>query len=356
MDTKNAIELHDVTKTFKLDVEKNEGKESFFKRIQIQSIVKTVLDDVSLNIKKGEIVGILGRNGSGKSTLLSIITKIMEPEQGTIEINGKIAAILELGMGFHNDMSGRENIYLKGELYGFSKKQIDERIDKIIDYSDIREYIDNPVRTYSSGMTARLAFAIMVNVDSEILVVDEVLSVGDRAFSIKAREHFKKLATIGKTILFVSHQIEFIEQVCTRAVWLEKGKIIKDGPAKIICADFTKSMNNSLEILNDLAEAGVADSQYQSALYYRDGAEVEHNESLYQHWLHLAAEQGNIRAQVVWGDILYSKGKSEEAIEYYQSDANKGDSEARLKYSTYRECPNELKTIRDIFKQSAIKG
>ena len=293
----NALELVGITKSFTIEVEDTE-KKGILNKNPTKKITNLVLDNITINIKKGETLGVLGRNGSGKSTFLSIIARILEPDSGTIVRNGKIASILELGMGFHPDMSGRENIYLKGELYGFSRKEIDKKIDTIIEYSGISKYIDNPIRTYSSGMTGRLAFAIMVNVDSDIMLVDEVLSVGDTSFELKAREHFKKLAQSGKTILFVSHNINFIESVCNRAIWIESGKIIRDGPAKLVCSEYQNKMSESPEIIEDLAMAGVPDAQYKLALMYRDGKEFGQNDTLYTEWIKRAANSGHTRAQV----------------------------------------------------------
>jgi ABC-2 type transport system ATP-binding protein/lipopolysaccharide transport system ATP-binding protein len=195
----------------------------------------------------------------------------MEPDEGTISRSGKIAAILELGMGFHQDMTGRENIYIKGELYGFSKKEMDSKIEGIIDYSGVRMYIDNPVRTYSSGMIGRLAFAIMVNVESDIILVDEVLSVGDSSFSAKAMQHFNEMAESGKTVLIVSHNLGYVEQACNRVIWIENGKVALDGNPADVCAQYQNRINEDPEIILDLAQSGVPDAQYRLALMYRDG-------------------------------------------------------------------------------------
>jgi len=183
MAEENALEIRNIRKTFTTRADTNhEGR--VFKRTQ--KVTRNVLDDISLLIKKGEIFGIIGRNGSGKSTLLKMISRIMKPDSGTIEINGRVASILELGMGFHPDLSGRENIYIKGAMYGFTKQQIDDKLDDIIRYSELEDYIDLPIRVYSSGMTSRLAFAIMINVDADIMILDEVLSTGDLSFSKKS--------------------------------------------------------------------------------------------------------------------------------------------------------------------------
>jgi len=357
MDPKNAIEIKDITKTFRIEIEDSEKKATLFNRLPTKVVEHKVIDGITLNIRKGDVLGVLGRNGAGKSTLLSLLAKIMEPDSGSIERSGKMATILELGMGFHQDMSGRENIYLKGELYGFSRAQIDKRIDAIIDYSGIREYIDNPVRTYSSGMSGRLAFAIMVNVDSDIMLVDEILSVGDTIFSTKAREHFKKMAVSGKTVVFVSHDINFIESMCNRVIWLENGKIFKDGPAKQICAEYRNRMNESPEIISDLAIAGVPDFQYKLGMMYRDGDAFGQSDELYEQWIREAAVHGHTRAQVEYANILMSRGEQDEAINYYNMAAVKGDNEAKSKVSVLS-LPKTfgIDQLVDIFKQMATSG
>ena len=357
MDPNNAIEIRNISKTYKIKIKNTEKKGSLFNKKPMKVIENKVIDNVSLDIKKGDVLGVLGRNGSGKSTFLSLLARIMEPDCGTIERSGKIASILELGMGFHNDMSGRENIYLKGELYGFSKEEIDERIDHIIEYSGIEKYIDNPVRTYSSGMTGRLAFAIMVNVDSEIMLVDEVLSVGDATFESKAKEHFKKMSAGGKTVVFVSHNISTLESMCNRGIWIEGGKILKDGPIKDVVAEYQNMINESPEIISDLANAGVADSQFKLAHMYRDGVVYQKNLELYEELIKKAAIQGHTKAQIEYGDILLKQDKSSEAAEYYRIAADKGDGQARMKMSalnsSYKDDVNELLKI---YRQLAIPG
>ncbi len=337
MDPKNAIEVRNITKSFKIEIEDSEKKGTLFNKNPRKTIINTVLNDISLDIKKGDVLGVLGRNGSGKSTFLSIIARIMEADSGTIERAGKIASILELGMGFHPDMSGRENIYLKGELYGFSKAEMESKVEKIIDYSGIRKYIDNPMRTYSSGMSGRLAFAVMVNVESDIMLVDEILSVGDATFTSKAKEHFKKLAKSGKTVIFVSHSLTDMSEMCNRCIWIENGKIVKDGNAKAVCAEYQNKMSSSPEIISDLAEAGVAESQYQLALLYRDGISgFGKSSELYKEWMKRASDQGHTLAQVQYADILMAEGgDNSEAFNLYKSAANKGNNEARVKISSF---------------------
>ncbi len=342
MNPSNAIELKHVLKSFNYEVEDKTKKSNIIVRNPTKTVVNNVINDVSLEIRKGDVLGVLGRNGSGKSTLLSLIARIMEPDSGTIERSGKVAAILELGMGFHADMSGRDNIYLKAELYGFSKKQIDQKIDSIIEYSGIAKYIDNPVRTYSSGMSARLAFSIMVNVDSEIILVDEVLSVGDYAFSSKAKQHFKQMADKGRTIVLVSHSLEMIESICNRVIWLENGSIIRDGNPKAICSEYQRTMYESPEIIVDLALNGVSEAQYRLAMLYKTGAVFDRDIGLYENWIKQAAIQGHVRAQVEYADYLLENGQLSDAIGLYQSAANKGDSEAKKKIATLNSSRDEI--------------
>ena len=190
---------------------------------------REVLKGINLNIKKGEVVALIGTNGSGKSTLLKLMTKILYPNKGTIEINGKLTSLLELGAGFHPDFSGRENIYFNASIFGLTKKQIDERLNDIIEFSELEKYIDNPVRTYSSGMFMRLAFAVAINVNADILLVDEILSVGDEHFQNKCIEKMLDLKRKGKTMVFVTHSMQTVQKLCDRAVWLCDGKIQMDG-------------------------------------------------------------------------------------------------------------------------------
>lgn len=357
MDPKNAIEIKDVVKSFKVDVLDSE-KKGVFNRNPTRKVSRCVLKDISFNVRKGEVLGIIGRNGCGKSTLLSIIARIMEPDSGTVECSGKVASILELGMGFHPDMSGRENIFLKGELYGFSRKEMESKVDDIIAYSGLSDYIDNPVRTYSSGMTGRLAFAIMVNVDSEIMLVDEILSVGDAAFKIKAKEHFKRMAKSGKTVVFVSHSISDMEDMCSRAIWIENGEIVKDGPAKDVCSRYQLKISESPEIVEDLAMEGVAESQYRLALMYRDGNDVfAKSDDQYKEWMGKASDQGYVPAQLELGNILFAEGDVQGAMILYQSAANKGNNDARLKLAMCTASDDSVRMkVKQIFMKMSESG
>lgn len=201
---------------------------------------REVLKGINLKIKKGEAVALIGVNGSGKSTLLKLMTKIIYPNKGKITTNGKLTSMLELGAGFHPDFSGRENIYFNASIFGLTRKEIDERIDKIIEFSELQDFIDNPVRTYSSGMYMRLAFSVAINVDADILLIDEILSVGDQHFQEKCFNKMKELKNEGKTMVFVTHSMHSVKEFCTRAVWLHEGEIRMDGDTELVVEEYLK--------------------------------------------------------------------------------------------------------------------
>lgn len=193
------------------------------------------LRDISFEVKKGEVLGIIGHNGAGKSTLLKVISGIIKPTTGTVKIEGNIVPMLELGSGFDFDLTGRENIFLNGAILGYSKDFLEEKFDEIVDFSELGKFIDMPIRNYSSGMMMRLAFSIATVVNPEILIVDEILAVGDEAFQQKSRARMMELMSGGTTVLFVSHSIEQIREMCNRVVWLEHGEIKAIGDSKSIC-------------------------------------------------------------------------------------------------------------------------
>ena len=234
----NRIVVDHVYKTFNVYMDKaNILKEKMLFWNRNRKEKREVLKDINLTIKNGEAVGLIGVNGSGKSTLLKLMTKIIYPNKGKITTNGKLTSLLELGAGFHPDFSGRENIYFNASIFGLTRKQIDERINDIIEFSELGSYIDNPVRTYSSGMYMRLAFAVAINVDADILLVDEVLAVGDQHFQEKCIAKMKELKEQGKTMVFVTHSLGTVKDFCNRAVWLNNGVIKMDGnPEEVIDA------------------------------------------------------------------------------------------------------------------------
>ncbi len=226
----DRIIVEHVYKSFNIYMDKaNSLKEKLLFWNRNKKEKREVLKDINLTIKNGEAVGLIGVNGSGKSTLLKLMTKIIYPNQGKITTNGKLTSLLELGAGFHPDFSGRENIYFNASIFGLTRKKIDERIDKIIEFSELGSYIDNPVRTYSSGMYMRLAFAVAINVDADILLVDEVLAVGDQHFQDKCIAKMKELKEEGKTMVFVTHSLSTVKDFCNRAIWLSNGEIKMDG-------------------------------------------------------------------------------------------------------------------------------
>lgn len=240
-DSVDRIMVNNVSKIFYVFMDKaNSLKEKmlFWKRNSRET--REVLKDVSLTIKNGEAVALIGVNGSGKSTLLKLMTKIIYPTKGEIITNGKLTSLLELGAGFHPDFSGRENIYFNASIFGLTKKQIDLRLEEIIEFSELRDFIDNPVRTYSSGMFMRLAFAVAINVDADILLVDEILSVGDQHFQEKCLNKMKELKAQGKTMVFVTHSLGSARELCDRAVWLNKGRIQLDGDVNEVIDEYLK--------------------------------------------------------------------------------------------------------------------
>ena len=237
----NRIVVEHVYKDFKIYMDKaNSLKEKMLFWNRNKKETREVLKDINLTIKNGEAVGLIGVNGSGKSTLLKLMTKIIYPNKGKIITNGKLTSLLELGAGFHPDFSGRENIYFNASIFGLTRKQIDEMLNDIIEFSELGSYIDNPVRTYSSGMYMRLAFAVAINVDADILLVDEVLAVGDQHFQEKCIAKMKELKEQGKTMVFVTHSLGTVKDFCNRAVWLNQGVIKMDGNPDEVIEEYLK--------------------------------------------------------------------------------------------------------------------
>ena len=332
--TENAIVVKDVCKTFTTKATDNDGSNKLFKRSE--KITRNVINGVSFDVKKGEVFGIIGRNGSGKSTILKMISMIMKPDSGTININGKVASILELGMGFHQDLSGRENIFIKGSMYGFTKQQMDNKVDDIIKYAELEDYADLPIRIYSSGMISRLAFAIMINVDADIMILDEILATGDLSFSKKSGAHFSNMKSEGKTIIIVSHSIGTIRDMCDRVAWIDGGKIREIGRPNVVCGHYETELAESLEVISELAEAGVPASQNSLGCMYRDGINVEKNIEIAKQWFERAAKYGNDDAKINLADLMVAEEKPEEydvILELYMSAARKGNRDARLKLS-----------------------
>ncbi len=210
------------------------------------------LKDVTFDVKPGEVVGIIGRNGAGKSTLLKILSRITEPTEGYAEIRGRIGSLLEVGTGFHHELSGRENIYLNGAILGMNRSEIDDRFDRIVEFAEIERFIDTPVKHYSSGMFVRLAFAVAAHLEPEILLVDEVLAVGDASFQKKCMGKMGEVASEGRTVLFVSHNMGAIVSLCNRCILIEDGRIIKDGEVNDVASYYQSTLYSSTDDVSDL--------------------------------------------------------------------------------------------------------
>lgn len=237
------IELKNVSMKFNLGLEKSFSiKEAFIRFFQFKKKNKkeyfSALSNISFKINKGEVIGLIGSNGAGKSTLLKVVSGVMKPSKGKVIVNGVISPMIELGAGFDMELTARENIYLNGAVLGYSKKFIDDKFEEIVEFSELRDFLDVPVKNFSSGMTAKLAFSIATVVDPEILIVDEILSVGDIKFQEKSKNKMMEMIKGGTTVLYVSHSLESIKDLCTRVIWLEHGQIVKMGNTQEICDEY----------------------------------------------------------------------------------------------------------------------
>lgn len=245
----SMIKVNDVSMKFNLGIEKNFSLKLFFinmfkpKKKDKTSKDFWALKHINFEVKPGEVVGFVGGNGAGKSTLLKVVSGVMKPTEGTIEIGGNICPMIELGAGFDMDLTARENIYLNGSILGYSKPFIDEKFDEIVEFSELQDFLDVPVRNFSSGMTARLAFSIATIVDPEILIVDEILSVGDIAFQQKSENKMRSMINGGTTVLYVSHSVQSIRSLCDRVVWIDHGVVKMVGEADEVVDAYLKASN-----------------------------------------------------------------------------------------------------------------
>lgn len=236
--SKTMIEVSDVTMRFRLNNDKILSLKEFVTtalRGKLSYNEFTALDHVSFTVKKGETLGLIGHNGAGKSTMLKVISGILKPTEGNVATHGNVVPMLELGSGFDMDLTGRENIFLNGAILGYSEEFLKEKYDEIVEFSELGQFIETPIRNYSSGMLARLAFSIATVVKPEILIVDEILSVGDAQFQEKSKKRMLELMGGGATVLFVSHSVEQVKEMCKRVVWLERGRIMAEGKAIEVC-------------------------------------------------------------------------------------------------------------------------
>ncbi len=243
-DNEYLIEVRNITKQFRRYYDRGtELKEMLMFRKRSRYEVRQVLKGISFSVRRGEAVGLIGHNGCGKSTTLKLLTKIMYPDSGEIIMRGRVSSLIELGAGFHPDMTGRENIYTNASIFGLTKKEIDARLHDIIAFSELEDYMDDPVRTYSSGMYMRLAFSVAINVDADILLIDEILAVGDTNFQSKCFNRLRELKARGMTIIIVTHDLSTVEKFCDRALWLNDGMIVKEGQSAGVVDAYFDFMN-----------------------------------------------------------------------------------------------------------------
>jgi ABC-2 type transport system ATP-binding protein len=243
-----VIKVENVGMEFNLSQEKTDNlKEYVIKFLKKELMYQSfwALQDVSFEVKKGDKLGVLGLNGAGKSTLLKLISGVMKPTHGNIELNGRISPLLELGAGFDPSYTGRENIFLNGAMLGYSKEFIESKFDEIVEFSEIGDFIDVPLKNYSSGMVARLGFSIATVVEPQILILDEVLSVGDAKFKEKSENRMKSLLNQDVTVLFVSHSIDQVRRLCNKAIWLEKGKLVMQGSVEEVSEKYEQSIHQA---------------------------------------------------------------------------------------------------------------
>lgn len=270
MNANNSIEVRNLTKTFKFYYDKgNTLKERALSKARNKYEVHQVLKGISFDVAKGEAVGLVGNNGCGKSTTLKLLTRIMYPDSGSIEISGRVSSLLELGAGFHPDLSGRENIFINASILGLERKEIEQRLDDIIEFSELEEYIDNPVRTYSSGMYMRLAFSVAINVNADILLIDEILAVGDVNFQTKCFNKLMEIKGKGTTIVLVSHSTSQIERICDRSIWIHDGRIRESGEPHNVHRLYLNYMHDQK---NEIAEDEKRDSEAEDII---DGSQNE---------------------------------------------------------------------------------
>ncbi len=334
-----VIHLQNITKTFKLyDKHTDRVKEAFNPFRKAYHSTFNALTDISLTIDKGETVGIIGKNGSGKSTLLQIICGILTPTAGNLEVSGRISALLELGAGFNPEFTGRENVYLNASILGLTKTEIDNCFDKIADFADIGLFIDQPVKSYSSGMYVRLAFAVAINVSPDILIVDEALSVGDTLFQVKCFEKFREFQNNGVTILFVTHSLDLITRYCDRAFLINNGSLLNAGKPKQIVDEY-----NRLLVENSRAEKDRAVEDGRNTTKQLDGKV----DLLWDGQFTLNPREnryGNGKAQIVEAGIFNSKNEPVQKL-------LTGDIYAfkmRIRFNNMIENPILAFTIKDI--------
>ncbi len=295
--TSSVIEVKNLTKIYKLyDKPIDRMKEALSISRKKYNKEYFALNDINFTVKKGETIGIIGTNGAGKSTLLKILTGVLTPTSGEVSVKGKVSALLELGAGFNPEYTGIENIYLNGTMMGYTKEEIDEKVDVILEFADIGDFVYQQVKTYSSGMFVRLAFAVAINIEPDVLIVDEALSVGDVFFQAKCYKKFEDFKKAGKTILFVSHDLGSISKYCDRTILLNKGKVISDGETKDVIDLYKKVLVNQLDF--DKGDKNDNKDQINSKVKWKNLLNINPNK----------LEYGNNMAKIIDFGIIDSNG------------------------------------------------
>ena len=322
MKPENAIEVKNVTKDFKIFVDKGVSlKERALFSSRRKYDYRNVLKGISFEVKKGEAIGLIGHNGCGKSTTLKLLTKIIYPNSGTIEIQGRVSSLIELAAGFHPDLSGRENIYINASIFGLGRKEIDRRLEDIIAFSELQEFIDNPVRTYSSGMYMRLAFSVAINVDADVLLIDEILAVGDANFQAKCFNKLREIKARGTTIVIVSHNLGQIEQICERCIWIHEGLVKAEGAPRDIHPMYLDYMGQKRQQIAEEEAARQAqkneqqESQPQENEEETAAAEVQAQEAVDVTETQDKKRWGNGKARITKIDLFDTTGKKKSVFE-----------------------------------------
>lgn len=306
MENNIVIKVCNITKKFKVYLDKGHSlKERVVNINRNRYEVRNVINGISFEIKQGEAVGLVGHNGCGKSTTLKMLTRIMYPDSGTVQIKGRVSSLLELGAGFHPDMTGRENIYTNASIFGLKKKEIDSKLQDIIEFSELEEYIDNPVRTYSSGMYMRLAFSVAINVNADILLIDEILAVGDVNFQEKCFNKLFELKNLGTTIVIVSHSMGQVERICDRSIWIHDGKVKADGKPNEVDELYLEYMDSERKKSNGKEINSAIDIQENESIRRRGSGEARITNVV------LLDENNSEVAFVNWGSDVIFKLKYE---------------------------------------------
>lgn len=357
MESYNAIEVKSVSKSFKVYLDKGQTlKEKILFRKRRQYEQREVLKDISFEVKKGEGIGLIGHNGCGKSTMLKLLTKIMYPDSGVIEMSGRVSSLIELGAGFHPDMSGRQNIYTNASIFGLTKKEIDERLDDIIAFSELGDFIDNPVRTYSSGMYMRLAFSVAINVDADILLIDEILAVGDSGFQTKCFNRLREIKAAGTTVVIVSHSLGQIEQICERSIWIHEGKIREEGEPRRVHMDYLEYMGQKQQAIAEQEKRRLEAKKRQ---HVKNDGEENSEDKIRVPQENVSIQEKPIKGEskMRWGNgnakikkVMMLDGKGEERLVF----ATEEQVEIKIEYEVFKEIENAVVGI-GVFRVDGIQ-